>query len=359
MKKNIIALAIASVVAAPVAMAGAPTIYGQVSMAVESYDVKTGGNASVKDNVNSGIQVNSRTSKFGVKGSEDLGDGYTAVYKFEFQVNIDDGSTLGNRNQYVGVAGGFGTVLLGRHDTPLKMSQGTDLFNYSPTADINTMSGGLGLLGRGGELRLSNVLAYVSPAFSGVTLVAAFVPKEDGLTISDSVLGLNNATLGDTTKDSSLTDITSFALMYGSKKEGLYLSGAMDSISKAFVNGTSTVEQMRLVAQYSTGGLVANVMYQDFGGSLFENTAREGTTIGGAVAYKVGKFTPRLQLMQIDRTKTAANVKFEDSLNYALGVDYALGKKTNVFAEYATLENGLGVDKADTTALSVGLTHKF
>ncbi len=364
MKKNIIALAIASVVAAPVAMAGAPTIYGQVSMAVDSISSDNFSNAdstAVKtDNTTgSGVQINSRTSKFGIKGSEDLGDGLTAVYKFEFEVNIDDASQLSNRNQYVGVAGGFGTVLLGRHDTPLKMAQGTDLFNYSPYGDINPMAGGLGALGRGGELRLSNVLAYVSPSFSGVTLVGAFVPKETG-----------NATLplaGDITKESSLTDITSFAVMYGSKKEGLYLSGAMDSISKSAINGTNVIDQMRLVAQYSTGGLVANVMYQDFGGSAIENTTWEGTTIGGAVAYKVGKFTPRLQIMQVDRTDNGAGVKFEDSLNYALGVDYALGKKTTVFAEYATLDNAatdttatpVSFTRTETTALSVGLTHKF
>ncbi|MCF6253692.1 MAG: porin [Thiomicrorhabdus sp.] len=344
MKKNIIALAIASVVAAPVAMAGAPTIYGQVSMAVDNYDMKDSAGNTVKQN--SGTQVNSRTSKFGIKGSEDLGEGLTAVYKFEFEVQIDSATTLKNRNQYVGVAGGFGTVLLGRHDTPLKMAQGTDLFNYSPVADIKKQAGGLGVLSLGGELRSSNVLAYVSPSFSGVTLVGAFIPKETG---------------GDATKESSLGDVTSFASMYGSKKEGLYLSGAINSFSEAFLGGADSANEMRLVAQYSTGGLVANVMYQDFGGKALEDTVQEGSTIGGAVAYKVGKFTPRLQIMQLDRQNSEANVKAEDSFNYALGLDYSLGKKTTVFAEYAMLENvgGIKDTKAETTALSIGLTHKF
>jgi len=347
MKKNIIALAIASVVAAPVAMAGAPTIYGQVSMAVDNYDVKDATAGNTVD-LESGTQINSRASKFGVKGSEDLGNGLTAVYKFEFEVQIDAGDTLKNRNQYVGVAGGFGTVLLGRHDTPFKMSQGKDLFNDSPVADIGKMADGLGTLKKGGENRLSNVLAYVSPAFSGVTLVGAFVPKEDRAT-------------SDATSASSLTDITSFALMYGSKKEGLYLSAAMDSISSEYLGGTTSSDHMRLVGQYATGGLIANVMYQDFGGKAIENSTQEGTTIGGAVAYKVGKFTPKLQVMQIDRTDNGAGVKFEDSFNYALGLNYSLGKKTTVFAEYAMLENQGGATntKAETTALSVGLTHKF
>ncbi len=344
MKKNIIVLAIASVVTAPVAMAAAPTIYGDVNMAVEQYSDK-GYDGKTIDST-SGTQVNSRASKLGIKGSEDLGNGLTAVYKFEFQVNLDDtGSTLGSRNQYVGLAGGFGTVLLGRHDTPFKMAQGTDLFNFSPLADIGKMAGGLGVTANGGELRSSNVLAYVSPSFSGVTLVGAFVPKETG---------------GDLTKESSLGDATSLAVMYGSKKEGLYLSGAVNSFSKNFLGG-SAGNEMRLVAQYAVGGLVANAMYQDFGGKAIEDGLQEGSTFGGGVAYKVGKFTPRLQIMQVDRKEDGFGNDAEDSLNYALGLDYSLGKKTRVYAEYAMLDNTDGIDKtkAEKSAFSVGLNHKF
>ncbi|VAW47597.1 hypothetical protein MNBD_GAMMA03-1346 [hydrothermal vent metagenome] len=344
MKKNIIALAIASVVAAPVAMAGAPTLYGDVNMVVEQVNEKNYAGKTI--DATSGTQVNSRASKLGVKGSEDLGNGLSAVYKFEFEVQIDGASTLKNRNQYVGLAGGFGTVLMGRHDTPLKMTQGTDLFNFSPLADIKVQAGGLGVTGSGGEDRLSNVLAYVSPSFGGVTLVGAFVPKETG---------------GDPTEESSLGDLMSFAVMYGSKKEGLYLSAAYNLFSEEFLNAADSANEARLVAQYSTGGLVANVMYQNFDGKAIEDTLNEGATIGAGVAYKAGNFTPRVQIMQVDRKNSAVNTKAEDSFNYALGVDYALGKKTRVYAEYAMLDNidGLKKTKAEQSAISIGLNHKF
>ncbi len=346
MKKNIIALAIASVVAAPVAMAAAPTIYGDVNMAVEQYSDK-GYDGKTIDST-SGTQVNSRASKLGIKGSEDLGNGLTAVYKFEFEVNLDGDSAaaFSSRNQYVGLAGGFGTVLLGRHDTPFKMAQGTDLFNYAPLADISKQAGGLGVTENGGEVRSPNVLAYVSPSFGGVTIVGAFVPKETG---------------GDPTEESSLGDAVSLAVMYGSKKEGLYLSGAVNSFSENFLGGNDDGTEVRLVAQYAVGGLIANAMYQDFGGDAIEDTLQEGSTFGGGVAYKVGKFTPRLQIMQVDRKNSAANTKAEDSFNYALGLDYSLGKKTRVYAEYAMLDNtdGIKKTKAETSAFSVGLNHKF
>lgn len=352
MKKNIIALAVASAIAAPVAMADAPTVYGQINMALEQYSAKD--SAGKTDKVNSGTQVNSRASRLGVKGSSDLGNGLKAVYKAEFEVQIDSGDTLKNRNQYVGLAGGFGTVLMGRHDTPFKMSQAKDLFNDSGLADNKPMAGGLGAFGKGGENRLSNVLAYVSPSFSGVKLVAAFVPKED-----EDTAGLAAADQ----KESSLTDIMSFAAMYGSKKKGLYLAAATDMASKNYVNAKTGTDEsathLRLTAQYAVAGLMANVMYQDFSGKALDTTDQKGTNIQANVGYKMGNLMPKVKVSMVDRDKNAAGDKYKDSTNYAVGLNYSFAKKTTGYVEYASIENAEGVDKQDTTAFSVGLLHKF
>jgi len=351
MKKNIIALAIASAVAAPVAMADAPVVYGQVNMALEQFDVDTAG-AKVKSK--SGTQVNNVASRLGVKGSEDLGNGLKAIYKIEFGLNIDNtkdsvGSTqaLSNRNQFVGLAGGFGTVLMGRHDTPTKMIQAKDLFNDG-VADNGPMAGGLGAFGtatkgKGMENRVSNVLAYVSPSFSGVKLIAALVPKETG---------------GSAVDESTLTDVYSVALTYGSAKKGLYLAAGMDSASEEFRTVTGTggdATQSRLVAQYATGNLVANAMYQDFGGKALNGSNKKGTNTQANIGYKMGKFMPKAKISVVDRDVSA----LEDSTNYALGLDYALGKKTTGYVTYTSIENDLGAKKDDTSVVSVGLLHKF
>ncbi|GAB6034841.1 porin [Galenea microaerophila] len=365
MKKNIIALAIASsVVAAPSAMA-APTVYGSVHMAVESISVKDVNGD--KDKQDSGIQVNNHDSRFGLKGDSDLGNGLKAIYKLEFGVQIDNASktktytdsngdtvevkslekqVITNRNQYVGLAGGFGAVLLGRHDTPFKMAQAKDFFGDT-AGDIKYLAGGLGAFGKGGENRVSNVLAYVSPSFNGVKVVAAFVPKETG---------------GDTTKESSLTDLMSAAVMYGSKKKGLYLAAAMDSASKEVLGGTDSASHLRLVAQYTVSGLTANVMYQDFSGKALDNTNQKGTTLSAGVGYKIGKFMPKAQIMSVDRDKNASGDKYNDSTNYGLGLDYALGKKTTAYVNYVAVENTAGVtttDKSEKTTFAIGVNHKF
>jgi predicted porin len=366
MKKNIVALAVASAIAAPVAMADAPTVYGQINMALEQMSSKDVNGDKVK--ADSGTQVNSRASRIGVKGSNDLGNGLKAVYKVEFEVQIDKSSELKNRNQYVGLAGGFGTVLMGRHDTPLKMIQAKDLFNDAGLSDNKPISGGLGALGAGGEVRASNVLAYVSPSFGGVKLMAAFIPKEDGSQYG----GLQNNTNTDADSESSLSDAMSFAAMYGSKKKGLYLAAAYNTWDKQANLGNynpvtktgqeGSVDELRITAQYTIAGLIANAMYQDFSGKGLKNSTQKGTNIQANVGYKIGNFMPKVKVSMVDRDKNAAGDKYKDSTNYAVGLNYSLGKKTTAYVEYAALENTAGTvtkDKSEDTAFSIGMVHKF
>jgi predicted porin len=195
------------------------------------------------------------------------------------------------------------------------------------------MAGGLGAFGKGMENRVSNVLAYVSPSFSGVKLMAAFVPKETG---------------GSTTDESSLTDLTSFAVTYGSAKKGLYLAAGMDNASTEF-NGADA-KHTRIVAQYAEGGLIANAMYQDFAGDALKNTENGGTNIQANVGYKMGKFMPKLKLSDVSRDAD------EDTMNYAVGLDYSFGKKTTGYVTYTQIENPTA---NDTSVASVGLLHKF
>jgi len=349
MKKNVIALAIASAIAAPVAMADAPTVYGQVNMAVSqtSVDSNTAANED-KD----GASVDSRASRLGVKGSEDLGNGLKAVYKFEFEVQIDKGDTLKNRNQYVGLAGGFGTVLMGRHDTPLKMSQVKDFFNDGPS-DLKYASVTADTDLKGGEQRISNVLAYVSPSFGGVKLVAALQPGEGGTTDSD----------GDT-NESGIADTYSVAAMYGSTKKGLYLAAAYNNhVNDDYdVNGTDVNLDnptiTRLSAGYATGGLNVNGMYQvEETGDINGGDDNKATTVMAQAAYKMGNIMPKIKYATSEWDEETAAMDTQSLL--AIGLDYSFGKKTTGYVEYADVQNVYGVKDEDKNVISVGLLHKF
>ncbi|QKI88545.1 porin [Thiomicrorhabdus xiamenensis] len=348
MKKNVIALAIASAVAAPVAMADAPTLFGQL-------------NAGIENTTDKGTTVNSYASRVGVKGSEDLGNGLKAVYHLEWGVDIAGGKgataseSLSARNAVVGLAGGFGTVLLGRHDTPLKMSQAKDLFNDG-VADMGkpAITGGLGVGEAGGEVRAANVLAYVSPTFAGISLVAAGVSPDMDLDQNLEVVDSN-------TEEANLDDAYSIALMYGSKKEGLYLSAAynnynIEKLGDPGAAGMDDATELRISAQYAAAGLIANLAWQEF-----KETDEDGTNIQAQVGYKMGKFMPKLKYSTSDFDHPGA----DDGTAYAIGLDYSLGKKTKAYIEYMNSDENMqaavtdGASNDEVTSTVVGIVHKF
>ena len=123
--KNTLALTICSIIAVPTFAAEITLpnieIYGRADVSVQSSDEGAGSFTEVKSNA----------SRIGLKGTEKLNDDLEVVYKAEFEVDIDgDGDVFKARNQYIGLKGGFGEVLLGKNDTMLKQSQGkVDLFS--------------------------------------------------------------------------------------------------------------------------------------------------------------------------------------------------------------------------------------
>lgn len=384
MKKQIIAASIAAAVAAPAAMAGAPTVYGQINMSIDNVTIDPPVGSADGD----GVQISSNGSRLGVKGTEDLGNGLKAVYKIEYGVPVDSTSKgqLSGRDAYVGLAGSFGTVLLGRHDTPTKISQPTDFFNDGP-ADLKNVSVSANSSLSGGEVRANNVLAYVSPSFNGLKFVGAVVPSE-GTKIDNA----GNA------KDSGLFDTYSAALMYGSKEKGLYAAASYDSYAKAYydltnmfqaagitdVDGNSILDKYvkagiagvtltRFSIGYTIGALAVNGLYQveDYGklkAYIVKNVDGSESTAGNLnddlkstetwqiqAAYTVGAFTPKAKYGKSDWDIDGA--KTQDL--WAVGVDYSLGKKTSAYVEYANVSNVGGEKDMDMSTLSIGLLHKF
>src|SRR5450759_480411 len=128
MQKKIIALAIASALTAP-ALAFADTananFYGVLNGDVEL--VKAGGAPATA--ATSRGRITSNASRFGVNGSDDLGNGLSAIYPVESRVNLAGTETSGGagvfdgiRNTNLGLKGAFGTAFVGQWDTPFKVS---------------------------------------------------------------------------------------------------------------------------------------------------------------------------------------------------------------------------------------------
>jgi predicted porin len=142
------------------------TLYGTLDAGIEYLSGipktnATGGTSRLR--VESG---NWGTSVFGLKGSEDLGGGTSAVFQLESQIDptsgiAGNGPSFFNRWATVGVSNdSFGTFLLGRE---LAISNG--LWDFDPFGQGNWSSASL-VRGRN-WLQSSNNVSYQSPKYLG------------------------------------------------------------------------------------------------------------------------------------------------------------------------------------------------
>ncbi|MGB0723231.1 MAG: porin [Gammaproteobacteria bacterium] len=330
MKKTLIASAVAAAFALPAIAQADVTIYGKVHNSIMSVDADTAG-ASTTDQ----WQVHSHASRLGFKGTEDLGGGLKAVFKYEQAYDTDQaGAVTGARNTYVGLTGSFGTFVVGRHDTPAKMAwyaQGTDLLGDS-IADMN--ADGVGGDDTGGhhfdEVRASNAIAYVSPNMSGFTFAGAIVP-------------------GETAANDGLADSYSLGLMY--KAGGIKLGAGYESLAGGV--GAPDDDMWHVGGSYTFDNVTLGATYMDINddGNV-AGTDREAFGLSGKVAF--GANAVGANYRTTDQTTAAASGDLD---SWSFWVEHNFSKRTKVYAAVADHENDL--TNQDTREYGVGIIHDF
>ena len=186
MKKTIISLAITAGMAASGAAFAEATVFGNAHISLNQFGDKIYDSGEV--HMSNKLFMTSNTSAIGVKGSEDLGDGMKALYFLEWQVDManrngsasnimdmkDSSAALTDRDQWVGLKGGMGTVKFGTMSNNYKQMGGkVDPF-YRTLAEgrglLNMQSGLHGGAGEDGG-RSTNTVQYSSPKMGGMQLV--------------------------------------------------------------------------------------------------------------------------------------------------------------------------------------------
>jgi predicted porin len=395
MNKKLLAIAIgtAMVAAATAATAGdEPTFYAKLHMSIDSVD-----NGGDKTTGQDGIFVSSNSSRLGIKGAVDLDGGLKAVYKYEMTTDYSsaDASTTetvdtptgttkavtkqfnglsGNRNAYLGLKGGFGQVIAGRHDMPFKtIGRKVDLFgdtigdNRSVTrlakdqikdAVPNAILAGNQTSGDDFADRRDNVVMY-SNTFGAVSLAVALGQEENADKGADTGIGIDfkqgplsvsfaHETHGKgNLKQFALTTAQKTALGVGAAKDstGMMLTGAYSMGDATVLAGVGQIE--------SLDGL--------------DGADVDVYTLGAKM--KSGMNTFKIQY-------TSAELDGGDASTItALGVDHKLGANTTAYLVYAAVANddsmgagfaGTGhagtvsnVIGEDASGFSLGLVHKF
>jgi predicted porin len=316
------------------------TLYGILDAAISSQD--TGGLGGRTTVVNSGNQSSSR---FGFRGTEDLGNGLKAIFNLEAGTAIDTGagdSALFGRRAVVGLEGGFGTLTLGREYSPIASVAGaTDAFGqgfYGSNLSAFTTN----RLTR----RLANSVNYKSSSWNGLKVLAAYAAGEV------------------TTANTPSGDLKGVGVEY--TLGGLYLGAAYHEINRvaADKDKESAIGAAYKFDQLGGFEVKANWMEAD----------REGTAakykqvnLGGSMPFGPHRVYANFQQQKQGAAKGNA---------WALAYTYSLSKRTNLYASYASLDNngssvfGLSSSSvsiapaatalgADPDVFSLGLRHTF
>jgi predicted porin len=185
MNKKLIALAVASAFVAPAAMAQTAnpvTLYGKVYATFESISAN-GGTSAQNDATKNRSRVEDQASRLGVRGTEDLGGGLKAVFQLETAFKPDqNNTTFAARNSGVGLQGGWGTIMMGRWDTPFKTVTGNiDPFGDVTIGGFKTVANDQGNFDR----RDQNVVQYWSPNWSGFSMRLMFQANENKTATTD------------------------------------------------------------------------------------------------------------------------------------------------------------------------------
>jgi len=313
--KNTLAFTICSILAQP-AFAANIDIYGRADVSLQSSDSGEGNFSEIKSNA----------SRIGFKGAHKLNDDLEVIYKAEFEVDIDgDGDAFKSRNQYIGLKGGFGEVLLGKNDSMLKQSQGKgDLFS-DLNADIKYLWVG--------ENRLSDTVTYKTPKFNGFQLGATYKAE-------DEVDG---------------KDAFSVAALYGDKKlkkSDFFASIAYDSEVKGQSKDKSVskteYDTIRATVQGKLAGVTLGLILQN------QENVETGAEMDGfmvSAKYSLGAATLKGQYQVADHDDAEKNT------GITAGVDYKLAKSTKLYAYYTTFD--IKTDNRDEDYLAVGIQYKF
>ena len=333
MQKKLIALAIAGLASTAAFAQTNVTIYGTADATFDvvnsSSGTKYGVPLAAYDNIGTYNRVSTNSSFLGFKGSEALGNGLTAVFQFESGVAFDQSGGFGaTRDSYVGVAGGFGTVVLGRLTGPTR-ALGSAVDVFAGATGIGANSGVLGKLGGalvGGngvnsdipvfnecgrsatcssvfDTRWNNAIAYVSPNFSGFSGTFAYVADENktakwanntaakrntqgydlgvnykngpilvGLTYNWATLGTNDLYIADNASELRLAGMYDFGMasirgLYAKTKAGLNGAGMPDLKQTVWgLGGTFNIGSAgKIVGQYYTAGDVSGNNRLGFG----------------------------------------------------------------------------------------------
>lgn len=350
MKKLLLASAIAAL-SVSTAQA-APNFYGKAFVTADYVDAEFDGQTNFDNSIpqyninedNNSVQINSNTSKLGIKGSEAMTANTDVIYQLEYGINVDDSGSdnigFKSRDTYLGLVNkDFGEFRFGRNYSVtdyvnnVTVNEGYwDNIGASSLNDNDSFSDALTLTDGG---RVNNSIVWIAPKYNNLPLQLALQYGADEAFVSDK-----------DDRDSGF----GASLMFN-PGAGFTAGVAYDkdmSIRGDILRGTATVDLGKYVAYPVTlGALYQEADYDGDGANSFgvDNNATEKGLIISAEMGLTNFARPAAVYMQYDKTNNLGGLDDNDSDQIVLGGKYMF-KKNMIAHAYigknsADLRNGL------------------
>jgi GBP family porin len=370
MKKSVFAVAVLSTVLGTAAgMASAQTnvtIYGIVDLGLDYNVGATGSAATGAASKLAMASGQTSGSRLGFKGSEDLGNGLSAIFTLEEGFNANDGSQgysgrLFGRQSWVGLSGNLGSVTIGRQYSSTYLAlQTLDPYKVNTAGDAQKVYG-YGLGKSDPISRVDNSVVYQTQSIAGLSGMAGY--------------GFSSATstyYKSSTKFGGVNYVNGPLTVLASYQDTDRVSFAPPSTPTAALD--AMVVASGLAPNSTTLATVKNSVVggtYDFG--VVKLHAGFGTTKAQAVGtlsirnYLVGLTAPvgTGTLLSSWNRINVTNVSGGVANQFAIGYTYPLSKRTNFYAIAAYTENGDGVmmnswanGKSDRE-MQAGMRHTF
>jgi len=392
MKKSLLALVALGAFASVAQAQSSVTLYGIID---EGFNINTNADGKRLYNLSSGVLQGSR---WGLRGTEDLGGGLKALFVLEngFDVNtgkLGQGGLEFGRQAYVGLSSDFGTVTLGRqYDSvvdfvgPLEAADQWGGYIAAHPGDLDNFNN---------AYRVNNAVKYTSPTyagfqFGGVYSLGGVAGNFTRNQIWSVGAGYTNGPLQVGVGYLNVRDPN--VSLFGNNNSGTIATNVSNVTSPVYAGygSANTYQVIGVGAAYTIGAATVGATYSNV---QFKNL---GSTYASAFAGQTAKFnngeinfkyqlTPALLIGAAYDYTQGSQINGGSAAKYhqgSLGVDYFLSKRTDLYvigvyqhASGDTVETVNGVDTvvAATAAINnlspsqnqnqatvrFGIRHKF
>lgn len=344
MQNRLLALAASGLISTAAFAQSSVRLYGVVDMGYRWSGDHIDSSIGNRSSIDSGT---STPSRLGFMGSEDLGGGLKAGFTLEQAIAVDTGSSLGggafSRQSFLSLSGTFGSLTAGRQYTPgYNLTSSIDPFGGVTVAQYNNAYHT--------DYRWNNLLAYASPDWGGLSLVAGYTLNAYG----DESPG--NRGGGDVGDVRALTIVPQY-------QAGPLLLGFHFQTLRARANGKHDGDRLRvwdLAGSYDFGRAKLAAAYglrradcSDFSrhtGAAEAKTTRQWL-IG--LSIPIGQAGKVMASHVARRSEPVAGGADARVRQWALGYEHSLSKRTAVYATVAKLDNNRAARASRTLSGSV------